>query len=316
MKKAFSLIALVFSLALTAQPTHYRQEMRDFVIAISGYAKNTADDFFIVPQNGIELLTYDGDPEGLLAMDYVNAIDAHGQESLFYGYKGDNIATPKKESKYLSSFLDRSLAKGNTILVTDYCYSAKKTADAYQKNSAKGYVSFRAPIRELTAIPPLEGSNLDPVNQMGDVHNFLYLINPIDFDNKAAFVNALSQTTHDLLIVDLFFGEEQLTKADVAKIAKTKSGKDRLVLCYMSIGEAEDYRYYWDVMWDDSPPDWIAAENPNWEGNFKVKYWHPAWQKLILGTPESYLDKILAAGFNGVYLDIIDAFEYFETQED
>jgi len=32
------------------------------------------------------------------------------------------------------------------------------------------------------------------------------------------------------------------------------------------------------------------------------------------GNSEAYLKKTLDAGFDGVYLDIIDAFEYYEEQ--
>ena len=56
----------------------------------------------------------------------------------------------------------------------------------------------------------------------------------------------------------------------------------------------------------------MDRENPDWEGNFKVKYWIEDWQKIIYGNEDSYLDKILEAHFDGVYLDIIDAFEYYE----
>lgn len=35
------------------------------------------------------------------------------------------------------------------------------------------------------------------------------------------------------------------------------------------------------------------------------------WQAIIYGNDNSYLKKIIDAGFDGVYLDIIDAFEYF-----
>jgi len=43
-----------------------------------------------------------------------------------------------------------------------------------------------------------------------------------------------------------------------------------------------------------------------------VKYWDKEWQQIIYGTPGAYLDRILKAGFDGVYLDLVDAFEYFE----
>jgi len=91
-----------------------------------------------------------------------------------------------------------------------------------------------------------------------------------------------------------------------------QNGGKRMVIAYMSIGEAEDYRYYWQPEWDSNPPSWLKGENPHWEGNYKVEYWDPLWQQIIFGTDSSYLDKILDAGFDGVYLDIIDAFEYFE----
>ena len=58
----------------------------------------------------------------------------------------------------------------------------------------------------------------------------------------------------------------------------------------------------------------MAAENPDWPGNYKVKYWNEEWQGLIYKNQDSYLNKIMAAGFDGVYLDIIDAFEYFEDK--
>jgi cysteinyl-tRNA synthetase, unknown class len=94
-------------------------------------------------------------------------------------------------------------------------------------------------------------------------------------------------------------------------------GGSKLVISYMSIGEAEDYRYYWNAAWakKKSKPAWLDDLNPDWEGNFKVRYWDPAWQAVILGSPNAYLDKIIAAGFDGVYLDIIDAFEYWKDDK-
>jgi cysteinyl-tRNA synthetase len=60
------------------------------------------------------------------------------------------------------------------------------------------------------------------------------------------------------------------------------------------------------------PPSWLAEENSSWSGNYKVRYWIKEWQDIIFGNDGSYTKKILDADFSGVYLDIIDAFEYFE----
>jgi len=84
------------------------------------------------------------------------------------------------------------------------------------------------------------------------------------------------------------------------------------VIAYMSIGEAESYRYYWKTAWNTNMPVWMGQENPNWHGNYKVRYWMKKWQKIIYGNDNSYVKKIINQGFDGVYLDIIDAYEYFE----
>lgn len=121
------------------------------------------------------------------------------------------------------------------------------------------------------------------------------------------------QTDYDLIILDLFVGQAPLTADEVASLRVKKNGGRRLLIAYMSIGEAEDYRYYWQISWAMTAPKWLGAENPNWAGNYKVRYWDLEWQAIIFGQKDAYLDRILDAGFDGVYLDIIDAFEYFET---
>jgi len=66
-------------------------------------------------------------------------------------------------------------------------------------------------------------------------------------------------------------------------------------------------------------PDWLGPNNPNWPSNYKVRYWDPQWQATILGTPsgadETPLDRIIDAGYDGVYLDIIDAYEFWSSSD-
>ena len=73
--------------------TEFRQEMREFVIGISKYAKAANPKFLIVPQNGIQLVSSNGDVNGQPNMAYLNAIDANGQEDLFYGYDDQETST-------------------------------------------------------------------------------------------------------------------------------------------------------------------------------------------------------------------------------
>ena len=294
-----------------------REEMREFVIGISAYARTRNSSFIVIPQNGIELVTTDGEQDGPLATGYLQAIDAHGQEDLFYGYDRDDRATKAGDNSYLRGFLDRSLGQGNTILVTDYCTTPSNMDDSYAQNSAEGYVSFAASSRELDLIPshpdPIFGENNNEITGMEEVRNFLYLINPEAFPTKEAFITAIKGTNYDLLIMDLFSaGSQAFTLTETTELKQKANGGTRLLIAYMSIGEAEDYRYYWQEGWEKDPPAWIDGENPHWEGNYKVRYWEQDWQDLIFGSEDAYLDRILEAGFDGVYLDIIDAFEYYE----
>lgn len=84
-----------------------------------------------------------------------------------------------------------------------------------------------------------------------------------------------------------------------------------LPVAYISIGEAEEYRFYWENNWKRDPPEWLGKENSEWEGNYKVKYWMDGWKEIVY----EYLDKILEQGFSGVYLDIVDGFEYWSDPD-
>lgn len=224
-----------------------RAEMRNFVISISKIAKQHRSSFIVIPQNGIELVTLNDQSNGPLATDYLTAIDGHGQEDLFYGYDTDDHATSKEDSDYLKSYLNRSKSAGNVILVTDYCSSQQHISTALTKNNAEGFVSFAAPERALNVIPPdIHNENKQDINHLGDAQNFLYLINPENFATKQNFIESVCATNYDVVIMDLFFHDGVAFTADEINTLQHKAnGAKRLIIAYMSIGEAEDYRYYW-----------------------------------------------------------------------
>jgi cysteinyl-tRNA synthetase, unknown class len=295
----------------------FRQDMRDFVQAISAYARAAHPGFVVIPQDGPELASSNGDADGPADSAYLAAVDGIGKEDLFYGYNADDAATPAAETEYACGFLDIFKTNGKQVLITDYCWTASKVDDSYTQNDLRGYVSFAAGSRGLDHIPAYPAapyaSSTDAVATLSGVRNYLYLIDPTNaYAVKSAFVDALDATDYDLFVVDLFHGAASLSPADIARLRTKPGGSARLVVCYMSIGEAEDYRWYWQPSWSFSAPRWLDGENPDWAGNYKVHYWDPAWQAIIFGSPDAYLDRIIAAGFDGVYLDIVNAFEYYE----
>jgi len=295
----------------------YRQYMRDFVQTISAYGKGIHPEFLIIPQNGPELLTENGADTGAPAAEYIEAIDGVGREDLYYGYSDDNVATPPSERDYMIAFADIAENNGVEVMVTDYCWTPAFVDNSYVSNTARGYISFAADHRDLDDIPvyPAEPYHVNAadVGTLAAAQNFLYLLDPGAFGSKAEYLDVMMATNYDILLIDLFYAEnDSLTFAEISSLKVKANGGSRLVIAYLSIGEAENYRYYWQPGWETDPPAWLAGENPDWPGNYKVRYWDPAWQNIICGNDDSYLKKILNAGFDGAYLDIIDAFEYFE----
>ena len=98
----------------------------------------------------------------------------------------------------------------------------------------------------------------------------------------------------------------EYTTAEIAAL-KNSAGGRKIVLAYLSIGEAEDYRFYWQQGWQPNNPAWLGPENPDWPGNYRVRFWYTEWQNIVF----SYLDRIIGAGFDGVYLDLVDVYEYW-----
>ena len=290
----------------------FRQEMRLFVKEISTYAKVRKANFLIVPQNGQEILTTNSKVDGAIAAEYVNAIDAVGREDLFYGYTSNDISTPTEDRNFLIDFCDVAKNSGKVVLTTDYCSTQSKMDDSYTQNQTNGYISFAADHRELDNVPTFPSTihniNTNNITNIGDVKNFLYLINPSAYPTKQSFLDAVKNTNYDLVLIDLYFNDELLTVADVSSLKVKSNGGSRLAICYMSIGEAEDYRYYWTNL----NKNLVSKENPDWPGNFSVQYWEDSWKQVIYGNDQSYTRKILDAGFDGAYLDIIEAYEYFE----
>lgn len=280
-------------------------KMQDFVQTISMYSKAQNADFKIVPQNGIQLAFENSNPDKALNMNYLNAIDAFGVEEVFYNgtYKLD---------KYRLDMLQK-LKLYKPILVADFIKDNSKYSDVVTQNSDNGFLCFpRLKSNYYYKEIPLEivSENTNDITELSDAKNFLYLLNPEKFATKNDYLTALSNTNFDIILIDLFFNEEILSLADVEQLKFKKNGAKRLVLSYMNIGSAEKFRYYWKSDWKIHQPSWIKKRYAGYSDEFYVEFWDDEWQAIIYKSENSYLQKIINAGFNGVYLDNVEAF-YF-----
>ena len=300
----------------------FRQDMMDFVVALSDWARQTVPGFIVIPQNGHDIYSSNFDATDPIDTAYFAAIDGLGREDLRYGYMGDNVATDPAVTAEVELFLDLFETNGKEVLVTDYIkFSAGITA-SFTANKTKGYISFQAFDRGLDAIPPNPGAAIPhdypgmlDTTMLSDAVNFLYVLDPGGWLSRGAYLTALGTTNHDVLIVDAFDNDQVLlAAADLTALQSKADGAARLAIAYMSIGEAENFRYYWQSSWDNNRPDWMDKPNPEFPDDFKVRYWDPEWQAIVFGNAGSYLEKIVAAGFDGVYLDIVDGYEYWEEK--
>jgi len=146
--------------------------------------------------------------------------------------------------------------------------------------------------------------------------SFAYVLQADSFaKSKSAAVERLAASGRDWIVIDAYFdGDTSWERADLDTIRRGRAG--RKVVAYISIGEAEDYRPYWRKEWSNhgkltaSAPVWLGMENPDWKGNYQVKYWNAEWKKLMLDL----IDDAMGRGFDGVYLDIVDGFVTFEQE--
>jgi cysteinyl-tRNA synthetase len=171
-------------------------------------------------------------------------------------------------------------------------------------------------------------------------------------------VDRVAASAHDLVVVDQSLDDRHAgSEARVLSALQRKpDGSRRIVLSYLSVGEAEDFRPYWRAAWTGSQrttsnplrlagfttgstlvrghgraiarspeapvltpgagaPAWLGPENPVWRGNFTVRFWHPDWRALLFGQPDAAIDRIIAAGFDGVYLDRADVYGLWRSEQ-
>jgi cysteinyl-tRNA synthetase len=152
------------------------------------------------------------------------------------------------------------------------------------------------------------------VPALDTVSNWLYLI---DVNLDEATVALIAESDYDMVVIDFITSEaanEDYPLADV--IARWhNAAHPKLVIAYIDVGQAESYRTYWQEGWGIGNPDWIISEDPDgWDENYPVAYWYDEWRAIWM-EEGGYLDQINAAGFDGVYLDWVEAYSDYAVAD-
>jgi uncharacterized protein (TIGR01370 family) len=133
---------------------------------------------------------------------------------------------------------------------------------------------------------------------MSDTLAFLYQLQDTNYQS-------LSTTNFKVAVVD--DDNANLTSTNLTSLES--QGKN--VFGYLSIGEAEDYRSYWTSSWDTSKPSFVLGENPDWPGNYEVKFWDAGWQNIIINRAV----ELAKEGYNGIVLDVVDVYQSAAVQK-
>lgn len=176
--------------------------------------------------------------------------------------------------------------------------------------------AITAPSPKLASRPQADGSAAWRLKRINAVTSWGYQLAGLSLEEAA-------NSPYELLVVDATGGlgdGKAFTRDQVERLKRMPDGRKRLVISYLSIGEAEDYRsdYFSKEYMEEEAPDWLMKENPQWKGNRLIRFCEEGWQKTILGDEAgrnvyagdepSPLYRLLELGFDGVYLDRVDVY--------
>lgn len=139
--------------------------------------------------------------------------------------------------------------------------------------------------------------------QLVGTHFDMYVLEPVITDPNDADFN-IAKLVHDIRQYNI-----------------SSRKVDPIILAYIDMGQAESWRWYFDESWEtynngryelsDAAPDWIVGRDPNaWENNYPVAFWETTWQDIVISgyQGQSHVDVSLDAGFDGIYMDWVEAF--------
>ncbi|MCJ8342489.1 MAG: endo alpha-1,4 polygalactosaminidase [Cetobacterium sp.] len=299
MKKIIILFNLLFYFIATGSEES-KTKMKELIEQI----RDQSDQRILITQNGSDI--YFNNRK--LDYNFLKIIDGVSQESLFFGMKGLNEETTKDSKRYILKNLIDIRKVGKPVFSINYSNKKNLRYKILKNTERYRFIGEAVPSYSANSIfEPLQKSSLENIYSLNQVKNFLYLLNPEKFKSLDDYYRALKNTDFDLLIIEPSLNGKFFIKQQINSLKIRKNGKRRLVIAYFSIGEAENYRYYWKISWNKNKPNWIIKENPIWKGNFIVKYWDIEWKNII----KNYQNILNEIDVDGYYLDTIDTYQQF-----
>lgn len=230
---------------------------------------------------------------------------------------------PRDIGKRLVWLFSRALGMSAQSVSRVWHWFGSRNSDAQAPGpQSRRRIAPAAPTRPIAIVPARReavGEPLVACPRLMPASSWAYQLQHIDIATIAA-------SPADVAVIDTSPDGDwhsAFTAQQVALMKTRPDGRpDKKLIAYMSIGEAEEQRFYWQPEWvrngrkTERAPKWLHALNDQgWTGNWKVRFWEPGWQANIIGANGCFVDRIIDQGFDGVYLDIIDAYDYWLQPE-
>lgn len=298
-----------------------REEMRKLVLSISRFARRHRPNFKIIARGGAELLVKRDDVDETRvapARTYMRSIDGILQEGMFFDDRNPARPPSAKRQNRAIDLAETARMSGLVVLSIDFTGSNKIIDEAHAMAVERGFISFAADrkIADIFTLPAYPkrpfGENPSSVNSLKQVRNFVVIGNSQPFGREDEFALKVHGTNYDMVVVDVFHGRKPLSRQAVETLKYKKLGAKRLVLALMDVGAAASYHYYWKDHWREGSPPWIGPPVRDDPDRYQVEFWRPGWQKVITGDTGSYVYGLIAQGFDGVVIDGLDAYRFFE----
>lgn len=202
--------------------------------------------------------------------------------------------------------------QGRTLLSIENCKSQKDVDAAYKGGNRDRVLTYATvgdeDLARLQRGHP-QHENAQPVVSIANARNWMPLLRADRFGNKATWLMAMERTNHDVMLIDVAHrGSDPLNAAEVKKLRFKELGAPRMMLAVLPIGKAYDWRWYWKRGWDAGNPPFLFAPDGDDPGSFIADVDDPQWKELL----GKYLAGIIDLGFDGVVLDDLDTYLWFE----
>jgi uncharacterized protein (TIGR01370 family) len=161
---------------------------------------------------------------------------------------------------------------------------------AVRQQFAAGSPSVRGPARPQARV--LAASSGRP--KLNQVRSWVYAL--ASNTDTPGFPSLIANSSFDMVIMGGGSYDSPLDRAT------TDPSGTKLLMGYLDIGSAAAYQYP-EFFVNGTVPSWFGNQVPGWPGLYSVQYWNPLWEQAVLAK----IDTIIARGYDGVFLDVLDA---------